>query len=110
MLIIGDIRRIKMIEKVYQYTLEAQDLFEPIIEREDMRLNHVIVKPGKFFPKHPTDAKVCIIIIKGALDITLDQQEKKTYVAGQVIEVPQGVPSVLGNGSSEPLELFVVKR
>ncbi|QUI22509.1 cupin domain-containing protein [Vallitalea pronyensis] len=99
-----------MIEKVYNYTKEATDLFEKIIEREDMRLNHVIIQPDKYFPKHPTDAEVCIIIIKGHLDITLANQEKMTYNSGQVVEVPKGIPSILGNGSQEPVELFVIKR
>lgn len=99
-----------MIEKVYAYTKEASDLLENIIERDDMRLNHVVVPPGKYFPKHPTDAEVCIIIIKGELDMTLADQEKKIYAMGQVVEVPKGTPSILGNGSQEPVELFVIKR
>lgn len=99
-----------MIEKVHSYSIDATDLLESIIEQEDFRLNHVVVPPGKFFPKHPTDAKVCIIIVEGQLDITLDDQEKRTYKKGQIVEVPKGIPSILGNGSDSRVELFVIKR
>jgi quercetin dioxygenase-like cupin family protein len=99
-----------MIEKIYPYTLEAPDLFEHVVKEENFQLNHVVIEPGKFFPKHPTDAKVNIIIIAGQLSITLGTQEKTSYEKGMVIEVPKGTESVLGNDSNEKVEVFVIKR
>jgi len=99
-----------MIEKVNKYTTNANDIFEHVIKEDSFELNHVVIEPGKFFPKHPTDADVSIIIVRGELSITLGNQDKKHYYKGTVLSVEKGIDSILGNGSKEPLELFVIKR
>lgn len=98
-----------MIETTKQYTLGDTDVFEALVEKESFRLNHAIIEPGKFFPKHPTDANVIIIVIRGELSITLGDQEPAIYKKGQVIQAPKGVESILGNGSETYTEVFVIK-
>lgn len=96
-------------EKVYQYTITDQEIFENIFKEEKLLMNHVIVPPGKVFPKHPTDAYVYALITQGELSMVLEENEPKTFKAGQLVSIPKGASTELGNRGEKPLELFVVK-
>ena len=96
-------------EKVYSYTITEQEIFENIFKYEKLLMNHVIVPPGKVFPKHPTDAIVYALITQGELSITIESNEPKSYKAGQLIKIPKNVNSELGNRGEKTLEIFVVK-
>lgn len=98
-----------MLEKVHNITVDTDDVFEELIKKDGYELNHVIVKPGKMFPAHPTDANVTIIVVQGELSLKLGNQELMTYKKGTVVEVEKGTMSSLGNGSGKILELFVIK-
>lgn len=97
-------------EKVYQYTITEQEIFENVFKDEKLLMNHVIVPPGKVFPKHPTDAIVYALIIRGELSLAIENGEPKIYKAGKLVNIPKGVVSELGNRGDELLELFVVKH
>ncbi|MDD4681377.1 MAG: cupin domain-containing protein [Clostridia bacterium] len=96
-------------EKVYQYTITDQDTFENIFKDEKLLMNHVVVPPGKVFPKHPTDAIVYALITKGELSVAIENLETKTFKAGQLVNIPKGAATELGNRGKDILELFVVK-
>ncbi len=96
-------------EKVYHYTITDQEIMENIFKDEKILMNHVIVPPGKVFPKHSTDATVYALIIRGKISIAIENNEPKTFTAGQLINIPKGVITELGNRGDETLELFVVK-
>lgn len=96
-------------EKRYQYTITEEEIFENIFKDEKLLMNHAVIPPGKVFPKHKTDAIVYALITKGELSVTLENQEPKTFKAGQLVNIPKGVDSELGNRGEELLELFVVK-
>lgn len=98
-----------MIEKLFKFTLTDKDLFENVLSEKGFVLNHVIVEEGKVFPKHKTDAEVYIIIVKGQLSIDIDNQGEKRYEAGNVVYIPFGIETVLGNKNPETVEVFVVK-
>lgn len=72
-------------------------------------MNHVIIPPGKVFPKHPTDATVYALIIRGELSAAIENNGHKTFNAGQLVNIPKGVLTELGNRGDESVELFVVK-
>lgn len=96
-------------EKVYQYTITDQEIFENVFKDEKLLMNHVVIPPGKVFPKHPTDAIVYALIIRGELSATIEDNERKTFKSGQLVNIPKGANTELGNRGDEPLELFVVK-
>lgn len=96
-------------EKVYQYTITDEEIFENIFKDERLLMNHVVVPPGKVFPKHPTDATVYALIVKGELSVTIEDKPLKTFKAGHLVNIPKGADTELGNKANEPLELFVVK-
>lgn len=96
-------------EEVYRYTITDQETFENIFKYEKLLMNHVIVPPGKVFPKHPTDAIVYALITQGELSLAIESNEPKVYKAGQLIKIPKYVNSELGNRGESTLEMFVVK-
>lgn len=96
-------------ERIYKYTVSDGETFENVFKDEKLLMNHVIVPPGKVFPKHPTDAVVYALIIRGDLSLTIEDHETKTYTIGQLVNIPKGVNSELGNRGENLLELFVVK-
>jgi mannose-6-phosphate isomerase-like protein (cupin superfamily) len=44
------------------------------------------------------------------LSLAIENNEIKTYRAGQLVNIPKGVSTELGNRGKETLELFVVKH
>ncbi len=98
-----------MIEKHHEYAFKAEEVFEEILDKKCYKLNHVVIKPGHMFPKHPTEADVTIVVVEGILTLKLAEQTPVHYSKGSVIEVPKGVPSELGNSSEERTEVFVIK-
>ena len=96
-------------EKVYHYTITDQEIMENVFKDEKILMNHVIIPPGKVFPKHPTDATVYALIIRGELSAAIEKSGPKTFNPGQLVNIPKGLITELGNRGDEPLELFVVK-
>ena len=103
-------RKISEFTKVSSYTLNTGDVFEHLVKEDDFELNHVVIKPGFKFPAHPTDAAVIITVVKGSLYVQLGDYEPMTFEKGKVVQVEEGIVSVLGNEGAGPCELFVVKR
>lgn len=98
-----------MLGKKYNYITEKKDLFENVLKDENLTLNHVVIESGKFFPKHPTDAHVYIIIIEGELSLTIGDEEEQIFLKVDVVEVQKDIDTLLGNKSTGFTECFVVK-
>ena len=96
-------------EKIYQYTITDQEIFENIFKDEKLLMNHVVVLPNKVFPKHPTDATIYALIVQGDLTLSIEDKEAKTFNVGQLVNIPKGINSELSNKGDKLLELFVVK-
>lgn len=96
-------------EKIYAYTQTEKEIFENVFKEDELLLNHVVVPPGKVFPKHPTDAQVYVLITKGELSLAVENSPVKVFGVGQVVHIPKHVDSELGNRGVTPLELFVIK-
>lgn len=96
-------------EKVYSYTITDQAILENVFKDEKLLMNHVVVPPGNVFPNHPTDAVVYALIVRGELSLQLADLKRHVYRKGQLVNIPKGVESELGNLGEEILELFVIK-
>ena len=95
--------------RIYSYTLTDQETLENVFDRGDCLMNHVVMPPGKAFPKHPTDAHVYITVMRGELTIALEDEAPFLLKRGQVGNVPKGVVSSLSNISHDVVELIVLK-
>lgn len=95
--------------KTFHYTLTENPIFENVFTEAGFLLNHVVIEPGKIFPKHPTDAFVYAIVLKGVLSIALEDGSLQTFEPGQVVHIEKGIVSELGNRGDHLVELFVLK-
>lgn len=93
----------------FPYTQTQTAIFENIFKLDQVLLNHAVIEPGQIFPKHPTDAAVYAIIVRGVLSIAIEDGAAENYQEGQVVHIPKGVASELGNRSEALVELFVIK-
>lgn len=98
-----------MMLTVLHYTKTNEETFENVFTAENMLMNHVVIPPGKFFPKHPTDAQVTIVILRGELSVSIGDDARASYSTGCVLRIAKGSPSELGNAGPEPTELLVTK-
>lgn len=94
---------------IYNFSLTDKEVLENVFKKEDILMNHVVIEPGKIFPKHPTDAEVIAIVLKGELSVTVEDMEMQTFKFGQVVNIAKGTMSELGNRSDLLVELLVIK-
>ena len=94
---------------IYNFSLTDKEVLENVFKKEDILMNHVVIEPGKIFPKHPTDAEVFAIVLKGELSVTVEDMEMQTFNFGQVVNIAKGTMSELGNRSDALVELLVIK-
>lgn len=95
--------------ELFKYTLTDDEIFENVFKDENLLLNHVVIPENKFFEKHPTDATVHIIILRGTLSIAIDDGDRVFYEKGAVVNVSKGIVSELGNPGPGLTELMVIK-
>ena len=98
-----------MIESIIPITAGKEDIFENLIKKDSLTINHVVVPPGKIFPAHMTESEVYIIITTGTLTVNLNSQPDHSYCKNNMVSIPKGVMSGISNEGDVPTELYVVK-
>ena len=99
-----------MVEKVYNFTTESDSrVVEKIVSTDEVQIIHMIFPKGEGTPKHFTNSKVHLIVVKGEMTLTLEDQEPKVYPAGTIVHLPFNTRMVAQNLTSDILEFFVIK-
>ncbi|MFO7636521.1 MAG: cupin domain-containing protein [Clostridia bacterium] len=98
-----------MEEKLYHYTLTNEKVLEKIIDDEHIHLNHMGLPQGESLPVHFTNANIYMIVAQGVLNISLDDGEERSYVKGEILNIPYHKKMNATNRNKERLELFVIK-
>lgn len=98
-----------MIEKVYDYKRVNEKLIEQIVDDDNIALNHMTLVKDTGLPVHFSNSNVYMVIVRGTMTITLDEQEAHKYEAGRVINIPYKKKMDIRNNYDEVLEFFVVK-
>ncbi len=98
-----------MIEKTYGYSLEDSKQIEKIIDDDPVMINHMVLPKGAFVQDHHTNSHVHMIVIRGALTLQLEDQEKHTYPRGTIVNIPFGTFMQVRNEGDDVCEFFVVK-
>ncbi|AEH06611.1 cupin domain-containing protein [Methanothermococcus okinawensis] len=99
-----------MIETVYNFTTESDSkLVEKIVNTDEVQIIHMIFPKGEGTPKHFTNSKVHLIVVKGEMTLTLEDQEPKVYPAGTIIHLPFNTKMIAQNLTCDVLEFFVIK-
>ncbi|WP_421078298.1 cupin domain-containing protein [Methanothermococcus sp. Ax23] len=99
-----------MIETVYNFTTESDSkVVEKIVNTDEVQIIHMIFPKGEGTPKHFTNSKVHLIVVKGEMTLTLEGQEPKVYPAGTIIHLPFNTKMIAQNLTCDVLEFFVIK-
>ena len=98
-----------LMPKLFEYQLTDKEVIENVFDNEAYLMNHVVMPVGKTFPKHPTDAEVTIIVLRGTLSAQANDNQPVLVRRGQVMQVPKGTESLLFNAGEDVVELMVLK-
>lgn len=98
-----------MVEKQYKYTQSEVKVIERVIEDDNVGINHMVLKKSEALPEHFSNSNVYMIVVRGIVSLTLDDQQKSTYPAGSIVTVPFKTKMNVCNDDEQTLEFFVVK-
>jgi hypothetical protein len=98
-----------MKEKIYNFTTTDTKTIEKLINDDHLVINHMIFPKGTGLPEHYSNSNVYMIIIRGIITLTLNDQAPHQYSRGQIINIPYKVKMNANNFNDDVLELFVVK-
>lgn len=98
-----------MIETTYRYQATEGKLIERIIDDAHINLNHMVLPQGAALPEHYSNSNVYMVIIRGTMSITLDDQETHEYAQGDILTIPYHTKMNVENRAEEVLEFFVFK-
>jgi quercetin dioxygenase-like cupin family protein len=79
-----------------------------LIDRDDLRLVQIALKPGQSVPKHNTDGNVNILILKGELNI-LVTDKTDAAIEGSLISIPADTQMQVRNDSANDATFLIIK-
>ncbi len=98
-----------MIAKTYNFSLNTdKKVVEKLVNTDDVIINHIVLPKGEKVPCHYSNSNVHLIIIKGTMTLTLED-EKEKYKKGTIVYVPFNTKMIIENNDDEILEFFVIK-
>ncbi len=98
-----------MLEKTYTYTLEDAKKIEKLIDDDPVLINHIVLPKGDGLPEHYSNSNVYLIIVRGQINLKLEEQEQQTYDRGNIVNIPYNTKMNIKNLRDDILEFFVVK-
>ncbi|KGG81503.1 hypothetical protein Y919_00635 [Caloranaerobacter azorensis H53214] len=98
-----------MIEKVFNYNDSTERLIEKIIDDDNVVLNHMILPKNTGLPEHYSNSNVYMIIVRGTMTISLNDNSPQKYSKGTILNIPFKTKMNVNNLDDEILEFFVVK-
>lgn len=98
-----------MIEKVFNYSKEEKKNIEKIVNDDNLMLNHMVLPKDEGLPIHYSNSNVYMIIVKGKMNIKLDEKKANIYTKGDILNIPYKTKMDVKNKDEETLEFFVIK-
>ncbi|PWM45321.1 MAG: hypothetical protein DBX47_04600 [Clostridiales bacterium] len=98
-----------MIEKLFNFYTGNEKTIEKVIKDDNIHLMHMVLNNGENLPEHFTNANIYMVVVRGVLNIQLDDQSVNEYKSGHVLNIPLGIKMQVKNIYNEVLELFVIK-
>ena len=98
-----------MIEQVYAYSIADTTAVERIVSGPDTRINHLSLATEESVDRHPTAEAAHMIITRGVLGLTLNDQQEHLYAEGAIVGIPAGTMLGIRNAGDQTMHLFVIK-
>ena len=98
-----------MLEKLYRFATDDEKHIEKIIDDDPVLINHMVLPKGESLPEHYSNSNVYMLITRGEMTLTLNEQEPHKYTGGQIINISYKTKMNVHNLGERVLEFFVVK-
>ncbi|MFZ5968328.1 MAG: cupin domain-containing protein [Bacillota bacterium] len=98
-----------MIEKIYNIKESQTKLVEKLIDDEHVVINHMVLPKDTNLPEHYANSHVYLVVLKGCMSITLEEQDVNYYVEGTIVNVPFNTKMFIQNKHHDLLEFLVIK-
>ncbi|MCE5236702.1 MAG: cupin domain-containing protein [Clostridiaceae bacterium] len=98
-----------MIEQIYKLSTGNEKAIERILLEDAIHYLHMVLPEGEGLPVHDTNATVYMTVVRGRLNIALNDQAPNEYEAGTMIKIPFQTKMHVRNLYPDTLELIVVK-
>lgn len=98
-----------MIGKKFDYQTKEEKIIERIISDGNADINHMILPKDSGLPVHNSNSNVYMIIVRGILTISLNEQVPTKYQRGNILNIPFDIRMNVYNEDEDVLEFFVVK-
>ncbi|OPL09210.1 MAG: hypothetical protein AVO33_07030 [delta proteobacterium ML8_F1] len=98
-----------MLETAFNLTQSEVKLVENVLNRDHIQINHMILNQGEALPEHYANSNVYMVVLKGNLNLTLEEETARDYTAGHLVEIPFNLKMNVRNISQPTLELMVIK-
>jgi quercetin dioxygenase-like cupin family protein len=98
-----------MIQKEFKLVKTNEKLIEKVIIDENVNYLHMVLPKGEGLPIHQTNANLYMTVIRGTLNLGLNDQAVLEYETGTVINIPSKTTMNARNTHDAVLELIVVK-
>jgi len=98
-----------MVETVHSFSITDEKAIEKIIRNEHVNINHVVLRKAEALPIHKANSHAHLIVIRGCVDLALNDQKAHIYPAGSIVSVPYDTRMNVSNQRDEVLEFFIVK-
>lgn len=98
-----------MIENVFDYTISNEKTIERVVADKNVNINHMILGKDECLPEHYSNSNVYMVVIRGAITLTLDDKPAETFETGKIINIAYNTKMNVCNTDDETLEIFVIK-
>lgn len=98
-----------MVEKKYDYNVTDEKLIERIVNDGNVELNHMVLTKETGLPIHYSNSNVYMIIVRGRMNIALNDGTPNEYHKGNILNIPFKTKMNVRNEHDEVLEFFVIK-
>lgn len=98
-----------MVEKIYAYSNVDTKNIEKVVDDNHIMINHMTFSEGEGLTEHYSNSNVYMIVIRGTVTLSLNDQEAHRYSQGQIINIPYHTKMNVNNFDKDILEIFVIK-
>ncbi|MCP1109985.1 quercetin dioxygenase-like cupin family protein [Lachnospiraceae bacterium PM6-15] len=98
-----------MLETIYEFKKTEKKLIEKIVDDDVAMINHIILNQDEGLPEHRSNSNIYILVVRGKLSIKLEEEQKRLYEEGHILNIPYDIKMHITNEQPEQVDFFVIK-
>lgn len=98
-----------MIENVYHLAQTDERSITKVLLDNNLHYLHLVLPAGDRLPVHNSNAPIYLTILRGELQIRLNEQVTESHPAHTLITIPSDTSLDLANESASAVEFIIIK-